>query len=136
MPISKTFAIKTFAFLLFCSAAEAGQPSYLMYSIAKAKCIKNATPTCEARVEDLREQLYTVDGVRLPDDADVKRRSDQFTLVSSDSYLSVDGSIKSLSKSNATETPYQSTDLTIEKQAIPVNEDLKKPIVIELEERK
>lgn len=136
MPVSKTFASKFLVALMFCGAAQAGQPSYLMYTIAKAKCIKDPTPTCEAKVSDMREDLYTVEGVRLPDDADVKRRSDQFTLVSSDSYLSVDGTIKSFSQSDATETPYKSTVLTIEKQAIPENEDRKKPIVIELEDRK
>lgn len=83
----------------------------------------------------MRERLYTVEGVRLPEDADVKRRSDQFSLVSSDSYLSVDGTIKSLSPSGSKKVLYQSTVLTIEKQAIPENKDLKKPIIIDLEDR-
>ena len=83
----------------------------------------------------MREQLYTVQGVLLPDDADVKRRTDQVTLVSSDSYLSVDGTIKPLTNSTVAEDPYESTSLTIERQAIPENEDLAKPIIIELEEQ-
>ncbi len=136
MPVSKASAISVFASLLFtCAYTQAGEPSYLMFSIAKAKCIKDPTPTCQSEVAEMREELYTVKGVLLPDDADVKRRDDQFTLVSSDSYLSVDGTIKSLTKSLEQEAHYESTSLTIERQEIPENEDLAKPIIIELEER-
>lgn len=102
MQIPKPFVISlVLAFVSSpVSVTAAGSVSYLTFAIARAQCIKDTTTECEARVEAMREALYTVGGVRLPDDANVKRLEDQAALVSSGTYLDLDGRVRALNKSS------------------------------------